>query len=124
MYGAIEKGKANEDRPVHEDRRMTRTVSGKEQERLLDILNYWHKIEFFIPFDLDRHIEEVEEGRIRWLRAKPFNDGSSSLWKPNLPENYELKHFFLFLGIFDKGEIARVCEQTIGSRLETDEDEK
>ena len=50
--------------------RMTVTLSDDEQNRLLDILSYWHKLEFFIPFDLDKPVAEAEQGRIRELSAK------------------------------------------------------
>jgi C-terminal of Roc, COR, domain len=29
-----------------------------EQERILEILDYWHKIEFFVPFDLEKMIDD------------------------------------------------------------------
>ncbi len=42
-------------------------ISAEERERFESILNFWHKIEFFIPFDLDQRIAEQDEHKVRFL---------------------------------------------------------
>ena len=37
------------------------------QQRLLDILDYWHKIEFFIPFDLSQVTDIEDAWKLRWI---------------------------------------------------------
>ncbi len=86
-------------------------MNTQERERLLAILNYWHKIEFFLPFDLEGHIQEIENVWSQGIHAKPFQNTPDSLWKRNLSGNYKVKHFNLFLGIFDKSEIVKSCEK-------------
>jgi hypothetical protein len=34
-------------------------IAADEQERFLSILSFWHKVEFFIPFDLTGRISET-----------------------------------------------------------------
>lgn len=46
------------------------------------------------------------------------------MWEANLPDEYELKSFYLYLGIFDKSEITRICERAIGSKPQFNPDEE
>lgn len=48
----------------------------------------------------------------------------SNLREANLPDEYELKSFYLYLGIFDKSEITRICERAIGSKPQFNPDEE
>ena len=91
-------------------------LSGEEQERLLAILDFWHKLEFFIPFDLEKRAKEADEGRVRWLQADDRTHSSSELWSADLPDDYELKGFDLYLGVFDTKEITKICEQAVRSQ--------
>lgn len=54
---------------------------------MLDILDYWHKIEFFIPFDLDAKISECRERQIHWLHRDALADENWSLWKAGETSN-------------------------------------
>src|ERR1700751_2234647 len=45
----------------------------------------------------------------------------AGFWEVNLPADYELAHFSLFIGIFDKAEIAGGCGQAERARSEADE---
>lgn len=65
---------ASREKLPRQNARATETVSAEEQKTLLAILNFWHKLEFFIPFDLDQRIDEAGEGRIRCLHAKDLTD--------------------------------------------------
>ena len=98
----------------------TELISADEQERFLSILNFWHKIEFFIPFDLDGRIAESGEDKIRYLPRQNQDRGSSTLWQVEVQEDEEVKRFHVYLCIFDKSEIARVCDST--SRAGDDEE--
>lgn len=40
------------------------------RQRLIDILDYWHKIEFFIPFDLDQIIDVEDPSKLRIIRRE------------------------------------------------------
>jgi hypothetical protein len=72
---------------------MNKKLSVNDRDRLLDILNYWHKIEFFIPFDLDAHIAECAEWQIHWLHSDALADENLSLWKPNIPDTHILNSY-------------------------------
>jgi hypothetical protein len=95
------------------------------QQRLIDILDYWHKIEFFIPFDLDQ-ISDVEDAwKLRWISA-----GQLAAWPANffqqctIPEGREITGFRLYVGLFDSSEIATVCKQVLPPTATSDDDEE
>lgn len=90
-------------------------LSPDARDRMLDILDYWHKIEFFIPFDLDAKIAECEEWQIHWLYSDVLADENWSLWKPKAPDTHVFTSCSLFLGIFDKAESARVSRQFVAA---------
>jgi hypothetical protein len=101
---------------------MNKKLSANDRDRMLDILNYWHKIEFFLPFDLDAQIAECDEWQIHWLHSDALADENWSLWKPNIPDTHILNSYSLFLGIFDKAESAQVCRQ-FGAASQSSADE-
>ena len=101
----------------------TDSVSGDEQQRLLSILNFWHKIEFFIPFDLDGRISEAGEDKILYLQRPELERASSPLWQFEPPEDEEVQGFRLYLGIFDKSEITRTCNRILGPQNANEDEE-
>jgi uncharacterized small protein (DUF1192 family) len=99
------------------------TISAEEQERFVSILSFWHKIEFFIPFDLDQRIAEADEHKIRYLHRQDLHRDSSTLWEVAVQEDEEVKLFRLYLGIFDKSEITNVCDQILGPSRDASDEE-
>ncbi len=91
------------------DNQSLQAVSGEEQDRLSAIIDSWHKLEFFVPFDLDGRRKEVSE-RVRSL-PRGGSLALSNLWAPDVPEGYELTGFYLYLCVFDKKQITAVCKQ-------------
>jgi hypothetical protein len=90
-------------------------LSPDARDRMLDILSYWHKIEFFIPFDLDAKIAECKDWQIHWLHSEALADENWSLWKPKFPDTHVFTSYSLFLGIFDKAESVGVCRQFVAA---------
>ncbi|WP_226929570.1 DEAD/DEAH box helicase [Janthinobacterium aquaticum] len=81
-----------------------------EQQRLLAILEYWHKIEFFIPFDLNQITDVEDQSSVRLLQREHLAALPPQFflnWQ--VPSGYEIDSFGLFLGVFDKSEVNRVC---------------
>ncbi|OHV26453.1 hypothetical protein EOS93_16530 [Rhizobium sp. RMa-01] len=87
---------------------MQTNADGAERERLLAILDFWHKIEFFIPYDLSSRIVAGEGRSVFWLHAKTLDDDSAGLSRPAIPEEKQITGFTLFLGVFGKSEITSV----------------
>ncbi|MBY3185053.1 hypothetical protein HFO24_25870 [Rhizobium laguerreae] len=87
---------------------MQTIADGAERERLLAILDFWHKIEFFIPYDLSSRIVSGEGRTVFWLHAKTLEDDGAALSRPAIPEEKQITGFTLFLGIFNKSEIADI----------------
>ncbi len=99
-------------------------ISAGDQERFLSILRFWHKIEFFIPFDLDQRIVEADEHNIRYLHEQDLDRASSALWRAQVKEDEEVKRFNLYIGVFDKAEITKVSNRVLGRSQEGNEDEE
>jgi hypothetical protein len=51
-----------------------------EQERILEILDYWHKIEFFVPFDLEKMIDDSLGWQVIWLHKDDLKNEASAFW--------------------------------------------
>ena len=84
-----------------------------EQQRLLAILEYWHKIEFFIPFDLNQITEVEDQSTVRLLHREQLAQWSPQFFT-QLPvgADREIDGFSLFLGVFDKAEINKLLPAT------------
>jgi hypothetical protein len=79
--------------------------------RILDILEYWHKVEFFIPFDLKQVLDTPDEWTVKWLNAQDQQHRQNpSLWEMPVPEDRVLSGFKLFLGVFDMSAIAEFAQ--------------
>ncbi|MCA8065196.1 DEAD/DEAH box helicase [Burkholderia sp. AU38729] len=71
-------------------------------ERIHHILDYWHKIEFFIPFDLKQVFDHADDDSLKWIEPADLAPGAASLWAVGaIPEERELTGFRLYLGVFD-----------------------
>ncbi|MGN6315887.1 DEAD/DEAH box helicase [Trinickia sp.] len=77
-----------------------------QAETLHDILDFWHKVEFFIPFDLKQVFDKTEERDLKWLKPEDFRPGAPSPWQVDVPADRELTGFTLYLGVFDMQFIA------------------
>lgn len=82
----------------------------------LNILDFWHKIEFFLPFDLQKELIDNEDIRkICYSEEQLSQISTEELWKiSNLDPHEEPSSYTLFLGIYDKNdldyELARILE--------------
>jgi hypothetical protein len=81
-----------------------------EQERILEILDYWHKIEFFVPFDLEKMIDDSLGWQVIWLHKDDLKNEASAFWSHRIPGDHVLTGFALYLGIFDKSVASAVLE--------------
>lgn len=96
------------------------------------ILDFWHKVEFFIPYDLEKQIldHEDKDWAVRRITAKHLASlqpqSCGDLWNvPRVPEGRRLSGFELYLGIFDKELLSRLVQATLrnqSSELEDNED--
>jgi hypothetical protein len=73
---------------------------------LLEILDFWHKVEFFIPFDLKQVFDQIDEKDLKWLKPDDLGQHAPSPWQVVVPEDRELTGFRLYLGVFDMGAIS------------------
>lgn len=96
---------------------------------ILNILDFWHKCEFFLPYDLQRNVLDVKQEE-RWppksLSLADLSQDNSSLWNFTPPIDKEIVGFDLYIGIFDTAEITARVEKILGvtQGLEaTEEDE-
>ncbi|WP_174769861.1 DEAD/DEAH box helicase [Paraburkholderia hayleyella] len=86
--------------------------SVKSVKKYLDIIEYWHRIEFFIPFDLKQVLDKADEGSVRWLGIDDLAVSASlPLWHASLAPGKTLRGFKLYLGVFEMSEIAAFAQQ-------------
>ncbi|MDE1150038.1 MAG: AAA domain-containing protein [Azospirillaceae bacterium] len=81
----------------------------EDTNRLLDILRFWHKAEFFIPFDLDDRLRE-KDGRKSLWRAK---GETTPVTFANPPANKVVAGYTLYLGVFDKSEAPAIVSRAL-----------
>jgi hypothetical protein len=69
----------------------------------------WHRIEYFHPFNLEEIIEDKErEVRILWPENL-HSDTAEDIWKVALKPSERVLQFHLYLGVFDKSELNKLC---------------
>ena len=95
-----------------------------EQQRLLAILEYWHKIEFFIPFDLNQITEVEDQSTVRLLHREQLAQLPPQFFTQlQVGSDREIDGFSLFLGVFDKGEIGKAVPAGADSIADTEKTE-
>lgn len=83
------------------------------QATTLAILDYWHKVEFFIPYGLEQYLDELEEWQSRPLLRSTLERPDGDWLGIDVAEDKAVTGYNLFLGIFDKSQISRVCESVL-----------
>lgn len=90
-----------------------------ERGRVVAALNFWHKIEFFIPFDLESRLTGSGSGPAALRVFHPsLIQPPPELWNVKPPKGKELGGFFLYLACFDKREISRAGLALAATRAE------
>jgi hypothetical protein len=81
-----------------------------ERARAFDILEFWHRIEYFRPFDLDEIIEDPDR-QVRILSAEELHSAAAEkIWWGRLQHSERVWQFHLYLGVFDKSEVTNLYE--------------
>ncbi|MTV37480.1 DEAD/DEAH box helicase [Duganella radicis] len=95
------------------------------QQRLIEILDYWHKVEFFIPFDLDQVTDVEEAWKLRWIKPDQLETGPSNYFERfDIPEDRKITGFRLYIGLFDAGEIAAACKKIFPTAASGEEEDE
>ena len=92
----------------------------EESARHVGILHYWHKVEFFIPYDVQRQVLEAKDAEWSVRLFSPSQLASlttSALWSVPVPVGRRLSGFEVYLGLFDKAELAEVTRRVIKASL-------
>lgn len=95
------------------------TANNSSQANCSRILRFWHKVEFFIPFDLQQQVLDARDAEwsVRTFSKQKLRRSTvRDLWQPDLPER-ELTGFDVYVGIFDKSELADATERVIRETL-------
>lgn len=96
------------------------TLTPELQQHCRGILDFWHKVEFFIPYDLQGHI--LESWDADWAvrlfshahleQIAPHESGQ--LWQvAYAPDGKKIAGFDLYLGLFDKSQMAEITQQVV-----------
>ncbi len=82
-------------------------MASHDQEILLAVLDYWRKVEFFIPYGLDQRLDDLEPWQFKQLLRETLSSDSLTL---DVPADREVRGYTLYLGVFDKSAISQVCD--------------
>jgi len=90
-------------------------------KRHIQVLEFWHKVEFFIPFDLRKQVLQAEgaEWSVRRITQAEVRamapQSSGDLWRvARVPQEKAVRGFELYLGIFDKSVLVTMADRFIG----------
>lgn len=104
--------------PHHQEISSAKQTLDTQQSRR--ILDFWRKVEFFIPYDLQGQILEHQDKAwaVRLFTQEQWASiglqSRGDLWrKSGIPEGKQLHGFELFLGIFDKSLLSDVVKKTL-----------
>ncbi|WP_259650284.1 DEAD/DEAH box helicase family protein, partial [Gluconacetobacter diazotrophicus] len=94
-------------------------ISDKESHPdIEDILDFWHKCEFFLPFDLQRAVLDVkkeDKWSIKSLELSELSPNNTSIWNFSPPPEKEIVGFDMYIGVFDKSAIADRVQKVLGA---------
>ena len=90
------------------------------------VLRFWHKVEFFIPFDLQKQVLEARDAdwAVRTWSSQSLPHGTAYLWSFKLPPGRKLVGFDIFLGVFDKSVLTGVVRDALSEQEELEQDER
>lgn len=89
------------------------------------ILRFWHKIEFFIPFDLQRQVLEERDAELNtrtFSRRQLDTADVRSLWQVVAPPGRKVSSFDVYLGVFDKAELTEIAQRVVHAALTSEEE--
>jgi hypothetical protein len=90
-----------------------------------NILKFWHKVEFFIPFDLQRQVLEAKDAEwsVRTFSAPQLEAADTRvLWRVAPPAGRKLNGFEVYLAVFDKVELTEVTQRVVHEALTPEEE--
>ncbi|WP_188489613.1 DEAD/DEAH box helicase [Stenotrophomonas maltophilia] len=94
------------------------------QARHRAILSFWHRVEFFIPYDLQGQVLESKDAdwSVRLLSRDQLERlDPQDLWSPPVPSGRRLSGFDVYLGIFDKVQLADITQRVLADTPSDDE---
>lgn len=87
------------------------------------ILRFWHQVEFFLPFDLQQQVLEVDDAdwAVRSLSLANLQNPRLSLWRPVPPPERRITGFDVYFGVFDKSLLSKVTRAVVNEELAPEE---
>ncbi|MBC9248628.1 hypothetical protein H4P12_18395 [Paracoccus sp. 11-3] len=76
-----------------------------------DVLQFWHRLEFFSPFDLDKRVEPSERKHILWLREDDLQEDLAKLAAYTPPPGKRITSAYLFAGVFNMDAVERFANE-------------
>ncbi|MET0550748.1 MAG: AAA domain-containing protein [Xanthomonas sp.] len=103
-------------------------MNQEEQRRILQVLQHWHALEFFIPFALDQRLGDLEDWQWCYLTRDALESANGQhCLHIDPPADKEVQGFDLYLGVFDASAILdmmRDCLPPAAGDGMTDEEEQ
>ncbi|WP_326541909.1 DEAD/DEAH box helicase [Pseudorhodoferax sp.] len=106
------------------ERQLQEKQKGSPQANQIEVLKYWHKIEFFLPYDLQRQVLEAKDAEwsVRPLSMRQLNSlTTKALWSAPVPPDRKITGFEIYLGVFDRAALAEITRRVIQGCLNASE---
>jgi hypothetical protein len=100
-------------------------MTDTEGSRRTAVLKFWHKVEFFIPFDLQRQVLEAKDAKwsVRTFSGPELAQAdAATIWQVVPPAGRRLDSFEVYLGVFDKRELTEVTRRVVLEELTPDDE--
>ncbi|NDW58794.1 hypothetical protein G0P98_20045 [Yangia sp. PrR004] len=92
---------------------MNTSVPTGRSRKSLDILQFWHRLEHFIPYDLTKRVEPSDRKRVFWLHedALPERLAEACAYAP--PQGRRITSTHLFIGVFPIAEVEYFARELV-----------
>ena len=100
------------------------SISTRENENLLEILSFWHRLEFFTPFNLDTRTEESDKKKIFWLYRDNLEEELKALTDFKPEEGKRITSASLFACVFPIAELEHFAAEIAPEAVKTLDDEE
>jgi hypothetical protein len=96
---------------------MTTTQEKSSIQRCSNILRFWHQVEYFLPFDLQKQVlDDADDWSVRGFnKGELASANSNKLWGVSPPLGRRITGFEVYFGIFDKQELTAITQQIISA---------
>ncbi|MFT3691353.1 DEAD/DEAH box helicase [Paenirhodobacter sp.] len=100
------------------------SIANHKTDDLLEILRFWHRLEFFTPFDLSNRTEPSEKKKVLWLDGDNLDGQLAELLSFRPPDGMRISSAHLFAGVFPMSDLKKFAREIMPEAPATFEDDE